>query len=159
MVWEDERHNIWDIYAQKLYDNTIIDIDAPITSLVFTPYSESNIVIHNTQFLLAPTDGLGSGVSSIYYQINNSGWREYSGPFYLTGYSPNYYRISYYSIDNTGNVETIKSTIVSLINEEAGGDDITPNNDFPYLIGIIGGLSVLSIVASIGYIGFIRKHR
>ena len=52
-------------------------------------------------------------------------------------------------------METIKSIIVQLINEEGN----TPNNEFPFLIETIGGISVLSIGAAIAYGAFKRKHR
>jgi len=60
----------------------------------------------------------GSGVASTFYHIYNStcdsGWLEYSAPFYLMGLSDGEYSIDYYSIDNAGNVEPANTATVIL---------------------------------------------
>jgi len=62
----------------------------------------------------------GTGVASSFYRIYNSpydtGWVEYSIPFYLSGLPDGEYSINYYSIDNVGNVEPTKTTTVILDN-------------------------------------------
>jgi hypothetical protein len=59
-------------------------------------------------------------VASTFYRIYNStydtGWMEYSVPFYLTGLSDGEYSIDYYSIDNIGNVEPTNTATVILDN-------------------------------------------
>ena len=49
-----------------------------------------------------------SGVSATYYRIGDGEWRNYTGPFKLSGIGE--YVIYYYSIDRFGNIEEIKST-------------------------------------------------
>jgi len=72
-----------------------------------------------TPFTLSAEDNPGgTGVAStlhrIYNSTYNSGWIEYSGPFYLIGLSDGKYSIDYYSIDNAGNVEPTNTATVIL---------------------------------------------
>jgi hypothetical protein len=73
-----------------------------------------------TPFALTAEDNPGgTGVALTFYRVYNSndtGWIEYSAPFYLTRLSDGKYLIDYYSIDNIGNVEPTKTTTVILDN-------------------------------------------
>jgi hypothetical protein len=98
----------------------------PTTSLTIDePYhvdSLGNIYVSSTApFTLTAEDNPGgTDVASSFYRIYNglhdTGWVEYSVPFYLTGLSDGEYSIDYYSIDNVGNVEPTKTTTVILDN-------------------------------------------
>jgi hypothetical protein len=74
-----------------------------------------------TPFTLTAEDNPdGTGVASTFYRIYNSsydtGWPEYSAPFYLTGLSDGEYSIDYYSTDNIGNTEPTDTATVILDN-------------------------------------------
>jgi len=49
-----------------------------------------------------------SGVNVTYWKINEEEWETYVEPFVIE--NPGYYVIEYYSIDNAGNIEDVKST-------------------------------------------------
>ena len=90
------------------------DLNAPITTMYFVPYSGINRVIISTQFLLSATDNSESGVSTIQYKINDIAWIPYTGVFSLSGYDSGFYSITYQSIDAVGNIETQQSVVVEL---------------------------------------------
>ena len=144
---EDGHHTIQLFGNESLgsiYESEIkhfdVDINAPTSSISFTPYSEANIVVKTTKFTIAADDGLGSGVSIIKYRINNSGWIDYIGPFDLSDYDPGRYNISYYSIDTVNHVETLKAVLVVLI-EVPPGTEI-PGYDMFLVVGIICIVSI-----------------
>jgi hypothetical protein len=123
------------------------DIDAPTCSVTFTPHSGTNIVNKTTLFYLTADDGIGCGVSSIKYRINNSAWTDYTNPFALTSYSPGDYFIEYYAIDELGNQGTYNSITATLIDIEPKQPPLVPGF---YPILIIG-------VASIMILYYMRK--
>lgn len=53
-----------------------------------------------------------SGVNATYYQINQQGWENYSGTFYL--WQNGILLVEFYSIDNTGNEETPKQVLIKM---------------------------------------------
>jgi len=70
-----------------------------------------------TPFTLTAEDNPGgTGVESIFYRIYDSGWLEYSAPFYLTGLSDGEYSIEYYSTDTIGNTEPTHTFSITLDN-------------------------------------------
>ena len=74
-----------------------------------------------TPFTLTAEDNPGgTGVASTSYRVHNSsydtGWLEYSAPFYFTGLSDGEYSIDYYSTDNIGNTEPTNTATVILDN-------------------------------------------
>ena len=130
------------------------DIDAPSSQLVFIPHSGTNVVNTSTIFTFTEEDGLGSGVSVIRYKINDSAWIDYTGGFDLTGYAYGYYNISYYAIDEVGNIESVNSIIVELVDISS-----EPEPQFPIeltiLISVISGVAVISIAILV----LIRRKR
>jgi hypothetical protein len=105
---------------------TPIDISPPTTQIVigqphYIDPAGNTYVTSATSFTLTADDGPdGSGVSSTSYRIYNvtydSGWLEYSAPFYLAGLSDGGYSIDCYSTDNVGNAEATNTTTVILEN-------------------------------------------
>ena len=101
------------------------DTTPPETVLVF---GDPKFLIDDTTFLtsatsitfLADDDPGGTDVASTFYRVYNSsydtGWLEYSVPFYLTGLTDGEYSIDYYSIDNAGNTEPTHTVSVTLDN-------------------------------------------
>ncbi|MFA5859458.1 MAG: LamG-like jellyroll fold domain-containing protein [Elusimicrobiota bacterium] len=69
------------------------------TQFEFTAYEPTHVV-----------KDLSSGIASIMYRIdNNPGWAVYTAPFEP---DENVHKIEYYSVDNAGNYEIVKSTVV-----------------------------------------------
>jgi hypothetical protein len=117
------------------------DIAAPSSQLIFTPYSGTNEVITRTTFTLTANDGSGSGVSVIRYKIDDSSWIDYTGGFDLSGYAIGSYNISYYAIDNVGNIENFNSILVELVDEPPE----IPGYDLIFLLAAIGISLVITI--------------
>jgi len=109
---------------EELIKNLIITSDnlSPSTELIIAPCSSDdagNIYISSeTNFILVASDEF-SDVANTFYRLNGGPWLEYLGVFNLTG-PLGLYTIDYYSVDNLGNIEAIKTTIVILENEFEG---------------------------------------
>ncbi len=106
----DETNNIAYVSSKQL----IVDSLGPSSSISYIPESLPNIINNSTSFTLLADDGMGSGLDSIEYRIDDGTWTSYTGPFTLEGYAKNTHTIDYYSIDNVGNEETVNSEIVNL---------------------------------------------
>jgi len=83
--------------------------------------SDNVYVTSDSPFALSAEDNPGGvGVSSTFYCVYNSsyntGWLEYSAPFYLIGLTDGEYSIDYYSTDNLGNTEPTNTVTVILDN-------------------------------------------
>lgn len=120
------------------------DIDAPSSQLVFVPHSGTNVVITSTIFTFTEDDGVGSGVSVIRYKIDDSAWMDYTGGFDLSGYAAGSHNISYYAIDEAGNIESVNSIIVELL--VVSSEPPMPI-ELIILISVIGGVAVIAVVA------------
>jgi hypothetical protein len=113
-----------DVYANPPEFQEIIDNIPPTTTLEISEPKcvdfMGNIYVSSvTLFTLTAEDNPGgTGVASTFYRIYNStydtGWVEYSAPFYLTGLSDGEYSTDYYSVDNMGNVEPTNTATVIL---------------------------------------------
>ena len=90
------------------------DLNSPISTIHFTPYSGIYRVLRTTQFSLSATDNSESGVSTTRYKIDDSAWISYTGAFTLSNYDSGFYTITYQSIDAVGNIETEKSVEIEL---------------------------------------------
>jgi Mg-chelatase subunit ChlD len=117
----DEPYIVWiSVYAPPAPHDTT----PPTTSLTMEgpQYVDPDgkiYVTSTTKFTLRAEDNIGgSGVKKTFYKIYNSSyntnWLEYSTPFYLIGLADGQYTIGYYSIDNADNVESTKTTTVTL---------------------------------------------
>ena len=104
-------------YGILNYDEVVVhkDIIAPNSTISFTPYNGTNIVIGSTLFTLTGSDGAGSGVSMIFYHINYDDYAEYDTPFNLLNYSSGNYLITYYAIDLVGNIEVENTILITLV--------------------------------------------
>ena len=130
----------------NLYKLKINDYQNPISAIYYIPHDSPNIIIYSTSFTITAND-IGSGISLIRYRIDNSNWIQYTQSFNFSAYSPGSYDISYYSIDNAGNVEEIKSIIVVLVSAE----ESTPQATIPsFNLGILFTL-ILVITLIISY--------
>jgi hypothetical protein len=113
----DEKNN----QASKSITVYETDRTPPTTALhVFGPYRVRDGYIQITPeagFWLTAQDNIGgSGVATTTYRIRNAtfntGWITYQNPFYIPSPVEGTYYIDYYSIDNAGKVETIKTMTI-----------------------------------------------
>lgn len=119
----DEPYIVW---ISTYVPPTPHDTTPPSTSLTIgAPQhidpTDNLYVTSATTFTLTSEDNpSGSGVASTFYRIYNgsydTGWLEYSAPFYLTALSDGEYSIDCYGTDNIGNTEPTNTTTVILDN-------------------------------------------
>jgi len=85
------------------------DITPPVTTISFdppTPTGKNGWYADDVEIILEATDDM-SGVNATYYRLNEGEWETYVEPFTIE--SDDNYVIEYYSVDNAGNVEDVKS--------------------------------------------------
>jgi len=91
------------------------DTTPPVTTNSFdppTPNGENGWYVSNVTVTLNATDD-ESGVNVTYYTLNaTGGWHRYTEPFLMS--MDGNHSIEYYSVDNAGNVEDIKSVICKI---------------------------------------------
>lgn len=102
-------------------------------------------VTGSTPLTLSATDGPGlsaSGVKSTYYRVHrpgfDSGWIPYSGSFTLSGLEDGEYEVEFFSEDNAGNTEDMRSDDIILDTEAPEsileiGDPKVTNNGITYV--------------------------
>ncbi len=84
------------------------DITPPVTACTLDPAEPDGLndwYVSDVEVTLNATDDM-SGVNVTYYRVNNQGWEIYEYPFVFN--NSNQYTIEYYSIDNAGNMESVK---------------------------------------------------
>ena len=126
-----------------LYRMKIFDFQESISLISYLPYANPNIITDSTSFIINADDHLGSGISLIMYRINDSEWIVYTAPFNISNYQTGTYIISYYSIDNAGNIEENKSITVVLIKEDSPTQRAIPSFNLVLIISIISISSVI----------------
>ncbi len=97
-------------------ESVSIDYSTPLTELIISPVSNSSDTIfvnYESSFILVGTDSF-SGISKTYYRINESDWRVFNDFFNITGPLGEYV-IEYYSVDVSGNIESVHFTTVELV--------------------------------------------
>ena len=85
------------------------DTTPPVTELIHDPPEpdgHDGWFISDITISFEVTDDL-SGVNATYYRINEGEWEKYVEPFKLE--NDGIYKIEFYSVDNAGNVENVKS--------------------------------------------------
>jgi len=112
-----ETHNVQEVILDNTPPTTTLDIGEP----KYIDPTDSIYVSSVTTFTLIAEDNPGgAGVASTFYRIYSStydsGWLEYSAPFYLTGLTDGEDSIDYYSTDNIGNIEPTNIATVILDN-------------------------------------------
>nr|MDO8113184.1 hypothetical protein [Candidatus Sigynarchaeota archaeon] len=90
-----------------------LDTVAGNTTITWSPVYGTNFVSRSTQFSLVSVDNNGgSGIGTIQFNVNNSGWQVYSGPFALAALANGTATVGYRCIDHAGNTETQGSIVV-----------------------------------------------
>jgi len=95
--------------------NLFDDTTPPVTTISFDPAEPNGCngwYISNVTITLNATDDI-SGVNVTYYRINETDWNEYISPFIISEDGKNIL-IEFYSIDNAGNIETVKSSTLDI---------------------------------------------
>jgi hypothetical protein len=95
--------------------NYLDDTIPPITTISFNPPEpdgENGWYISNATFTLNASDD-DSGVNITYYRVDGGIWYNYTEPFILVEDGEDIL-IEFYSIDNAGNQEEIKSSLVDI---------------------------------------------
>lgn len=108
--------------------NLLDDITPPVTNISFDPAEPNGCngwYISNVTITLNATDDI-SGVNATYYRINETDWNEYISPFIISEEGENIL-IEFYSIDNAGNIETVKSSTLDI-------DKTPPKGTFEFKI-------------------------
>jgi hypothetical protein len=85
----------------------------PVTTIAFEPKHQvgsKTYVSGSTLFELSASDA--SGVRETKYRIDDYPWNTYTAGFTLSTLPEGEYTISYYSVDNAGNVEAEKTIVV-----------------------------------------------
>ncbi len=141
--WDDGvytlEYNSTDHLGNNMTYSTDIYLDSsPPTSMITIgdpkyPSTPIYNITGETPINLTATDGMGSGVASIYYQIyNDSGlvldWKEYApgtGFFNLSGYGDGNYTIVFNATDNLGNVEIPSNSYVIYLDNTGPITNIT----------------------------------
>jgi len=87
-----------------------LDLNNITSFLNFTYYEDSSIkyVSNFTELSIDWNDGMGSGLQTLYYKIDSGSYFTSNMSFTLTGYSEGLHNISFYSVDNVGNIEPEK---------------------------------------------------
>ena len=115
----DGLHHVWVFAVDKagnmhgLDEPLVIQIDTapPVTTYRFEGAGSQNVYYKTVTVHLVGSD-VGSGVDSTYYKIDIGSFQEYTGPFTLDEVGT--HTISFYSVDNLGNEEEVKSVTVTV---------------------------------------------
>jgi hypothetical protein len=111
------------------------DITAPVTVCTLDGIIQLDIYISNVTVTLNATDDI-SGVNATYYSIDSGNLFVYTTPFLICGNGD--HTVTYYSIDNAGNIEEPKMANFTIILASA------------VAISIIGGLGPVASITNIG---------
>jgi len=93
----------------------VIDNIAPETKVIFNGKLGINgWYISNVAITLTATD-TGSGINHNYYQVDSGSWNTYTTPFVVS--TEGVHTLKYYSVDNAGNIESVKGPFLSKIDK------------------------------------------
>lgn len=99
-------------------EKVFIDITAPVTKIGYSGLKYFNrdtlYITENTEILINFTE-TESGISKMFYKIDESEFKEYSSPLIIK--EGGFHKITYYGIDNLNNKEAEKSEGIYVDNE------------------------------------------
>jgi hypothetical protein len=118
VVTDNDNDRPGDMLSTTKTVEIILDLTPPTTELVMDPFYDDGLgnyfVTSATCFSFEAFDEI-SGVDFTKYRIlGETEWR-FAELFTLSGYTDGIYVIEFYSVDNVGNVETVKSVEVNLV--------------------------------------------
>lgn len=106
-----------------------MDLSAPKTTLSFLGNKKEKVLSSKALISLTSRDSL-SGVNRIIYSINEGPEKIYTAPIPLSALQEGETKISYYAVDNVGNVENVK--VIQTSTEKPG--DKTDASTFSFYI-------------------------
>ena len=128
--WAVDR--VGNVESPKNSFTVYVDITPPETYLIYEIVGGNWLI--GWDFLYSfMVDEFLSGVNVTYYRIDGGEWMIYTEPFTLHGHGM---QIEYYSIDNAGNVEDIKSSNVTISSSFYPFKNLRLLNNFIEYIGI-----------------------
>jgi hypothetical protein len=122
--------------AFQLYGGAFHDTTPPVTSCHLDGIMSGAVYISNVTVTLTASD-TQSGVNYTKYQVDSGGWTTYSTPFVVTANGTHV--VSYYSVDNAGNIETTKTSNFTI-----------QHQTFSIEITVKGGLGVSAVIKNAG---------
>ena len=146
--WPDLGHPKWTnsnvIWPGKNYDVAWLlmgtdsgeDVTPPVTTCILDGVMEGGFYISDVTVTLTATDDK-SGVNYTMYKLNSGAWTTYTEPFMVTTNGD--HMVSFYSVDNAGNIEDEKNVSFSIIKPAP-----------PISIMIKGGFGVSVIIKNTG---------
>ena len=117
----------------QLYYRVIQDTTPPVTTCTLSGDMQGGVYISDVTAILTATDDM-SGVNYTMYKVDDGAWTLYTAPFVVSGNGDHV--ISYYSVDNAGNIETTKTTSFTI--------------QYPILITLAGGLGIKATIKNNG---------
>ena len=136
--------------SEFIWKYHITDVDPPVTTCMLEGEMNEEIYISNVTVTLLATDN-GSGVAYTKYKLDSDAWTTYTASFLVTGDGD--HTVSFYSVDNAGNIETTKNTTFTIqhhpnvILSVKGGNGVslviknngtTPITNLPWSIELTG---------------------
>src|SRR5271157_872210 len=97
-----------------------LDTASPTTTISYTSAwlsgNTTNWVLATTQFTLSPSDGSGSGINTVYYQIDANGYNAIGSPYQFTlgAIGDGTHHVYAYSKDNVGNTQALASVHITV---------------------------------------------
>lgn len=90
-------------------DSFIVDLSPPISYHNIVGINSDDIISISTKMYVTSTDSL-SGLSKTFFRIDDDPWQESNGePIAVSSLSEGEHRLSYYSLDQVGNQESVQS--------------------------------------------------
>ena len=133
--WEHPNHPYRDL-AFQLYGGTSQDTTPPVTTCLLNGTMNGDIYISDVTVTLTATD-TESGVNYTMYKLDNGSWASYSTPFVVSANGT--HAVSYYSEDNAGNIETIKTSNFTIQHQSLSIE-----------ISVKGGFGVSAVIKNTG---------
>jgi len=109
------------------------DTTPPVTTCTLSGDMQGGVYTSDVTATLTATDDM-SGVNYTMYKVDDGAWTLYTVPFVVSGNGDHV--ISFYSVDNAGNIETTKTTAFTI--------------HYPILITLAGGLGIKATIKNNG---------
>ena len=139
----EEAVNSMTLYLDNTPPTTAADFDEESLTLTLTATDE------------------GCGVSATYYRVNGGEWQLYAGPIDFSGYEPGNCTVEFYSVDNLGNQEEVKTTTVEIL--QATTTTMTTTTTTPaappqFPIEYVVAVALLVVAVAVAAVAIVKKR-